>query len=172
MKCLGYCNYLFSFRSNLTQEFRCLRNLFQFSIVWSLLRLLRNLACNMTALRRARVMNGFSFARKYFKRNKIDHPGILLNNTPVRKVEEHKHLGLVLDSKLSFSAHIKTAITKARRSIGLLRYLSKYLPRQTLSELYKLYVRPHLDYGDVIYHILAKVSEFSCKATSEVSWRR
>ena len=25
--------------------------------------------------------------------------------------------------------------------------------RNTLNELYKLYVRPHLDYGDVIYHI-------------------
>ena len=36
------------------------------------------------------------------KRNKIDHPGILFNNTLVKKVEEHKHLGLVLDSKLSF----------------------------------------------------------------------
>ena len=31
----------------------------------------------------------------------------------------------------------------------------------TLNELYKLYVRPHLDYGDVIYHIPAKFCEFS-----------
>ena len=90
------------------------------------------------------------------KGNKIDHPRILFNNTLVKKVEEHKHLGLVLDSKLSFSAHIKTAITKSRRGIGLLRYLSKYLPRHTLNELYKLYVRPHLDYGDVITTFLLK----------------
>ena len=72
------------------------------------------------------------------KRTKIDHPGILFNKTPVKKVDEHKHLGLVLDSKLSFSAHIKTAITKSRRGIGLLRCLSKYLPRHTLNELCKL----------------------------------
>ena len=97
------------------------------------------------------------------KRNKTDHPVILFNHTPVKKVEEHKHLGLVLDSKLSFSAHIKTAITKSRRGIGLLRYLSKYLIRHTLNEIYKLYIRPHLDYGDVIYHIPAKVCEFSGK---------
>ena len=81
----------------------------------------------------------------------------------MKKVEEHKHLGLVLDSKLSFSAHIKKTITKSRRGIGLLRYLSKYVPRHTLNELYKLYVRPHLDYVDVIYHIPAKVCEFSGK---------
>ena len=42
-----------------------------------------------------------------------------------------------------------------------MKYLSKYLPRHTLNELYKLYVRPHLDYGDVIYHIPAKICEFS-----------
>ena len=95
------------------------------------------------------------------KRHEIDHPVILFNNTPVKKVTEHKHLGIILDSKLSFSAHIKSAISKTRRGIGLLKYLSKYLPRHTLNELYKLYVRPHLDYGDVIYHIPAKVCEFS-----------
>ena len=91
------------------------------------------------------------------KRNEIDHPVILFNNIPVKKVNEHKHLGIILDSKLSFSAHIKAAISNARKGIGLLKYLSKYLPRHTLSELYKLYVRPHLDYGDVIYHIPPKV---------------
>ena len=95
------------------------------------------------------------------KRHEIDHPVILFNNIPVKKVNEHKHLGIILDSKLSFSAHMKAAISKTRKGIGLLKYLSKYLPRHTLNELYKLHVRPHLDYGDVIYHIPAKVCEFS-----------
>ena len=36
-----------------------------------------------------------------------------------------------------------------------------YRPFYTLNELYKLYVRPHIDYGDVIYHIPAKMSDFS-----------
>ena len=27
--------------------------------------------------------------------------------------------------------------------------------------MYKLYVRPHLDYGDIIHHIPHKISEFS-----------
>ena len=31
----------------------------------------------------------------------------------------------------------------------------------TLNSLYKLYFRPHLDYGDVIYHIRQKVCDFS-----------
>ena len=62
------------------------------------------------------------------KRNKIDHPEIRFNDTPVEKVNEHKHLGLVLDSKLSFSAHVNAAINKSRKGIGLLKYFSNYLP--------------------------------------------
>ena len=90
---------------------------------------------------------------------------ILFNNLPVLKVDEHKHLGVVLDSRLTFSSHIQSAINKARRGIGMLRFLSKYFSRQTLDELYKLYVRPHLDYGDVIYHIPQKVNDFSREVT-------
>ena len=99
-----------------------------------------------------------TFSRKKIE---IEHPVILFNNIPVKKVVEHKHLGIILDSKLSFSAHIKSAISKTRKGIDLLKYLSNYLPRHTLNELYKLYLRPHLDYGDVIYHIPAKVCDLS-----------
>ena len=90
---------------------------------------------------------------------------ILFNNTPVKHVDEHRHLGIILDSKLTFSAHIKAVISKARKGIGMLKYLSGYLPRHTLNELYKLYVRPHLDYGDVIYHIPGKMCAFSQNIT-------
>ena len=38
------------------------------------------------------------------------------------------------------------------RGIGMIRYLSKYVSRDILDQIYKLYVRPHLDYGDIIYH--------------------
>lgn len=99
------------------------------------------------------------------KRIRADHPPILFNNTPVIKVDEHKHLGIVLDSRLSFASHIQAAINKCRQGIGMLRFLSQYLPRQTLNELYKLYVRPHLDYGDVIYHTPQNVCEFSQNIT-------
>ena len=94
------------------------------------------------------------------KRSEKDHPVLLFNNIPVKKVNEHKHLGIILDSKLSFSPHIKAAVSKTRKGIGLLKHLSKYLPRHTLNELYNLYVWPHMDYGDIIYHIPAKEDDF------------
>ena len=72
-----------------------------------------------------------------FSKNRIEmnHPEIRFNNIPVMKVDEHKHLGIILDSKLSFSAHIKAAISTTRKGVGLLKYLSKYLPRHTLNVL-------------------------------------
>ena len=30
--------------------------------------------------------------------------------------------------------------------------MAKYVTRDVIDQMYKLYVRPHLDYGDVIYH--------------------
>ena len=61
-------------------------------------------------------------------------------------------MGVYLDSGLNFSKHISEAILKAQKGISLLKYLSKYVSRNVLGLSYKLYVRPHLDYGDLIYH--------------------
>ena len=94
-----------------------------------------------------------------------DYPKIRFDNIPVMKVYENKHLGVILDSKLSFSEYINAAISKAKRGIGGLRLLSRYLPRSSLCEIYKLHIRPHLDYGDVLYHIPTKVCEFRSSST-------
>ena len=68
-------------------------------------------------------------------------------------MDQDKHLGIMLDSKLSFSAHLQEGITKSRKAIGMSKFMSKYLSRSALSQLYKLYVRPHLDYGALLYHV-------------------
>ena len=86
------------------------------------------------------------------KRLKPAYPPLFLGGNEVTVKAEHKHLGMILDSKLDFQSHTKEAITKARRGIGMIRYLSKYVSRDVLDQIYKLYVKPHLDYGDIIYH--------------------
>ena len=42
-------------------------------------------------------------------------------------------------------------MNKVNKTIGLLRKLQSILPREPLLTIYKSFVRPHLDYGDVIY---------------------
>ena len=59
---------------------------------------------------------------------------------------------MILDSELNFHNHAKEKVVSARKAIGGIRFISKYVTREALDQTYKLYVRPHLDYGDIIYH--------------------
>ena len=81
------------------------------------------------------------------------HEPLYFNGAIVARENTHKHLGLTLDSKLTFTYHVVDKIKVANKLIGTLKYLSKYLPLKTLAQMYKMFVRPHLDYADVIYHI-------------------
>ena len=38
------------------------------------------------------------------------------------------------------------------QDIGLTKKLSRQLPRETLLRIYKSFVRPNLDYGDIIFY--------------------
>ena len=77
------------------------------------------------------------------------------------KGSEQKHLGLLLDSGLSFDKHLNGKIIKAKKNLGLIKYLSRFLPvNKTLDEMYEALVRSHLDYCDIIYHIPSKQDQF------------
>ena len=86
------------------------------------------------------------------KRSKLFHPPLSLDGFSVPISDDHKHLGFFLDSELNFLRHVKEAITKARKGIGVIRFMAEYVKRDALDQMHKLYVRPHLGYGDVMYH--------------------
>ena len=69
----------------------------------------------------------------------------------VEKVQTQKHLGLKLGKKLNFKKHLKNIFAKVNMGIGILKKLSGFLPRHSLINLYKSFIRPHLDYADIIY---------------------
>ena len=87
------------------------------------------------------------------KRQQNYHPPLYFNGSIVSRQNSHKHLGLILDSKLTFSEHITEKLKLVKRHNGILKFLSKFLPLATLNNIYKMFIRPHLDYGDIIYHI-------------------
>ena len=58
---------------------------------------------------------------------------------------------MFLDSKLNLSGHFNEKIEKAIKGINVIRKMNLSLPRSSLLPMYKSFVRPHLDYGDVIY---------------------
>ena len=73
------------------------------------------------------------------KKRKPFHPHVLQGNDEVERKSEHKHLGMQLDSELNFLSHIREAIGKARRGKGMIRFLSKYVARDVLDQIVKLY---------------------------------
>ena len=93
------------------------------------------------------------------------HPPIYFNNIEVKRVNDHKHLGLTLDSKLSFTKHVNEKVAIARKGIGVIKHLAPYLPLKSRDQIFKMYVRPHLDYCDIIYHIPAISNVFNSSLT-------
>ena len=85
------------------------------------------------------------------KKNATTHPPLFFNNSEIKLSSNQKHLGLTLDSKLSFNEHINDKIHQANKGVGLLRKLQTFLPRNSLLTIYKSFIRPLLDYTDVIY---------------------
>ena len=82
-----------------------------------------------------------------------NHPPLYFNGIQVIQVSEQKHLGLILQKKLTFENHLDGKMRKAMKNIGILKHLRQFLPLKTLDQMYKALVRSHLDYCDMIYHI-------------------
>ena len=68
----------------------------------------------------------------------------MFNNANVTQSIYQKHVGIILDSKLTFESHINMVTTKVNKTIGLLHKLQNLLPRIALITIYKVFVRPHL----------------------------
>ena len=88
------------------------------------------------------------FSRKI---KKVTRSPLFFKSNNVSQVNSQTHLGVILDVKLTFEEHLKNVFNKTNKMIGLLKKLSNLLPRQALVTIYKAFIRPHLDYGDVLY---------------------
>ena len=70
----------------------------------------------------------------------------------------HKRRGMILDSNVSYEnsiilsfIQIQSVFSGVNKTIGLFRKFQPTLARKSLVKIYKLFIRPHLDCGDVIY---------------------
>ena len=86
------------------------------------------------------------------KRSITCHPPLTFNNIPVAQTNSQKHLRMRLDKKLNFEEQLKKVESKVNKTIGIIRKLQNVLLRSELLTIYKSFIRPHLDYGDIIYY--------------------
>ena len=66
------------------------------------------------------------------KNSNITHPTIHFNNVQVQRANQQRHLGIILDEML-------------------IKRLRNPLPGKSLITIYKAIIRPHPDYGDILY---------------------
>ena len=83
------------------------------------------------------------------KTNKVNH--MPLNAISVAETSHQKHLGLYLNEKLNYNHYVKEIISKVNKEIGTIRKLTSILPRNALPTIYKSFIRPNIDYCDLIY---------------------
>jgi hypothetical protein len=66
-------------------------------------------------------------------------------------VSEHKHIGLMLNDRFTWSNHVDYLCKKASKLIGLFYKNRKTFSRLTLNKLYNSMLKPVIEYGSVVY---------------------
>ena len=96
-----------------------------------------------------------------FSRNKylFNSPPLILDDSFITRVHQHRHLGLWLSSTLYWDKQIHSTLLKANGKLAVLRSV-KFLDRATLDLLYKLTIRSVLEYGMIVYfHSLTQTQQ-------------
>lgn len=113
------------------------------------------------------------FSRKH---NVLLEEPLMINGNVIKMVDTHKHLGITLNKTLSWSEHILEISAKAMKHTQLLLLFKYSMNRFTLQRCYLSFVRPILEYGDILFDncsqtkarestILCAASYCSCTCT-------
>ena len=93
------------------------------------------------------------FSRKL---NKPYHPPVSMDETQINEVTSHKHLGVIFSNDCSWHNHIEHIKTKAWNRINVMRKLKFKLDRRSLQTIYFSFIRPLLEYADVVWNNCAQ----------------
>ena len=86
-----------------------------------------------------------------YKRIESNFPPIQISNMVIPIVQQCKFLGIVVDSKLKFDAHIKIVLNKTSKTVGLFYKTKHFLSQDLLTLLYYSLIYPYLLYGNAIW---------------------
>jgi len=70
----------------------------------------------------------------------------------LEETTEEKDLGIWIDNTLKPSIHVTHAVNKANQLLGLVRRSFTYMDGELMKLLFTSIIRPHLEYGNVVWH--------------------
>ena len=79
------------------------------------------------------------------------NPNLHLNDHEIDEIKHHKYLGLRLSRNLKWTDHIHDISTKARKRLSLIIPLKFKLDRLSIEIMYKSFVLPIMEYGNVVW---------------------
>ena len=85
------------------------------------------------------------------KQVKPIHPPLKMNCHVLQEVYNHKHLGIILSSSGTWHEHIEYIVKKSYSRLNVLRKLRYTVNRHILEKIYMCFIRPILEYGDVVW---------------------
>ena len=74
-----------------------------------------------------------------------------MNQQQISEVNFHKHLGLIFSNDCTWHEHLDYIKTKAWQRINIMRKLKFTLDRKSLQTIYISFIRPLLEYADVVW---------------------
>jgi hypothetical protein len=74
-----------------------------------------------------------------------------MGGVALEAAEEEKDLGVTTDAELNFESHISKSVTKASRTLGVIKRTFKHLNQESFMTLYKSNVRPILEYASPVW---------------------
>jgi len=99
-----------------------------------------------------------------------------MNGNVITSTESIKDLGITVDCSLKFHSHTAIVTAKANRILAVINKSFEYLNTNMLPQLYKSFVRPILEYGNIVWgpqyivdqQLVEKIQRRATKLVSEI----
>ena len=77
---------------------------------------------------------------------RVDMPSFSNGDSVIDLIKNVKYLGFQLDRNLDWNQHMKVLCSKVSHAIGFLTHAKKFVPKETLIQIYRGIVEPHFRY--------------------------
>jgi hypothetical protein len=108
------------------------------------------------------------------RRRQPSNIDIIFDNHVVIPSEFYRHLRIIFNSEGTWSNHIDVIVSNALKRLSILRGLKYILDRKSLEIMYKSFVRPSLEYADILWdgitlHEASKLDKIQTEALRIIS---
>ena len=90
----------------------------------------------------------------------------VVNNFRIEQVDKHNLLGIIVDDKLQWQAHTENVCKTVSKTLFLLSKIQHLIDQDCRQLFYNAYIKPHIDYGSVVWDGCAEVHMKKLTATN------